>query len=399
MPIVPTGFDVTRVRGAYPALQDGRAWLDGVAGTQVPESVIEAVTASMRSGTANQGGIFPASRHADAIVDAARRAFAAFSGVPDPAGVVLGPTMSALTDRFATALAATWRSGDEVVVTAADHDANVAPWVQAAGRARATVRTAPLAADGSLPADAVAGLLGPRTRLVAVTAASNLTGARVDVAAVTAAARAVGALSFVDGVHHAPYSVVDVPALGADLYVTSAHKWGGPRVAAVVAPEPAVLESIDPPRPAPAPATGPARFEQGTNPFPALAGVTAAVQHWADMADGTVPGGQAAAAAHTSVLGERLWSGLAAMAHVRRYGPARRRTPLAAFRVTGLAPAQVVAELDRAGVNAWAGHGYAWLAAGALGVRDDGGLVRLSPNHYSRAWEVDRALDAVAGLG
>ncbi|WP_098959053.1 cysteine desulfurase-like protein [Pseudonocardia sp. N23] len=408
----PAGFDVSRVRAQYPALGDGRAWLDGAAGTQVPEPVIEAVAAAMRAGVANQGGMFPAARRADALVDAARRAFAAFTGAPDPAGVVLGPTMSALTVRLATALEQAWGPGDEIVVTEADHEANVAPWTRAAARTGATVRTARLGADGGLPADAVTSLIGPRTRLVALTAASNLTGARVDVAAVTAAARAVGATSVVDGVHHAAYSAVDVRALGADLYATSAHKWAGPHVAALVAADPAVLDDIDPPRPAGAPASGPARFEQGTNPFPALAGVAAAVAHWAGMADGDDPrAGQRAAAAHTAALGARLWSALGEQPHVRRYGPegpegaegaagsdAAVRTPIAAFRVAGRTPAQVVAALDAAGVNAWAGYAYAWGAAGALGVREDGGLVRLSPNHYSRAWEVDRALDVLAAL-
>jgi len=397
-----TGFDVTRVRAQYPALGDGRAWLDGAAGTQVPEQVIEAVTAAMRGGLANQGGVFPAARRADALVDAARRAFAAFTGAPDPAGVVLGPTATALFVRLAAALEPTWGSGDEIVVTEADHEANVAPWTHAAARAGATVRTARLGADGGLPAGAVTSLIGSRTRLVAVTAASNLTGARVDVAAVASAAREAGALSVVDGVHHAAYSRVDVRALGADLYATSAHKWAGPHVSALVAAHPAVLEAIDPPRPAGAPASGPARFEQGTNPFAAMAGVAAAVAHWSGMTDDDdLRAAQQAAAAHTAALGARLWSALGGMAHVRRYGPdgpADVRTPVAAFRVAGRTPAEVVAALDAAGVNAWAGWAYAWGTAGALGVRDDGGLVRLSPNHYSRAWEVDRALDVLGAL-
>ncbi|GJF03972.1 aminotransferase class V-fold PLP-dependent enzyme [Pseudonocardia sp. D17] len=396
-------LDVTRLRAHYPALGDGRAWLDGAAGTQVPESVIEAVASTMRAGVANQGGVFPAARRADALVDAARRAFAAFAGAPDPDGVILGPTATALLARLAAALEPTWGPGDEIVVTEADHEADVAPWARAAARAGATLRTARLRADGALPTDAVTALIGPRTRLVAVTAASNLTGARVDVAAVAAAGRAVGALSVVDGVHHAAYTPVDVCALGADLYATSAHKWAGPHVAALVAADPAVVAAIDPPRPAGAPASGPARFEQGTNPFPALAGVVAAVEHWAGMLPGgdDPHAGQRAAAAHTAALGSRLWAGLGELAHVRRYGPDGGpdvRTPVAAFRVAGWTPSDTVAALDAAGVNAWAGYAYAWGAAGALGVRDDGGLVRLSPNHYSRAWEVDRALDVVSDL-
>ncbi|WP_214370806.1 cysteine desulfurase-like protein [Pseudonocardia sp. H11422] len=399
-------YDVSRVRAQYPALADGRAWLDGAAGTQVPEDVIAAMADAMRAGVANQGGVFPAARRADAIVDAARVAVADLLNAPDPDCVVLGPSMSALTYRFAGALGSTWAPGDEIVVTEADHDANVRPWVQAAQRAGATVRFAPLDLQcGALPTDHVTGLLSGRTRLVAVTAASNLTGAAPDVETITTAARRVGALSYVDGVHHCPHVPVDVTALGADLYVTSAHKWAGPHLAAVVAADPAVVAVVDPERPAPAPATGPARFEQGTNPFPALAGLVAAVDHWA----GLVPaeGGRrsrlvvsrSAAAEHGRALGERLWKGLGEMAHVHRYGPEVPRTPIASFRIAGTAPADVVVGLDRAGVNAWSGYAYAWEAAGALGVRDDGGLIRLNVNHYSEEWEVDRALEVVAACG
>ncbi|MHA6795102.1 cysteine desulfurase-like protein [Pseudonocardia bannensis] len=396
-------YDVSRVRARYPALADGRAWLDGAAGTQVPEAVIEAMADVMRAGVANQGGVFPASRRADAIVDAARVAVADLLNVPDPDGVVLGPTMNALTYRFAAALGATWTPGDEIVVTEADHDANVRPWVQAAHRSGATVRVAPIDPHtGALPTDHVTGLINDHTRLVAVTAASNLTGARPDVPAIAAAAHRVGALSYVDGVHHCPHVPVDVTTLGADLYVTSAHKWAGPHVAAVVAAAPAVVAAIDPERPAPAPATGPARFEQGTNPFPALAGLVATVEHWAGLVPGEggrrarLSASRAAAAEHGRVLGERLWKGLGRMMHVRRYGPEAPRTPIASFRIAGRTPAEVVAELDRADVNAWSGYAYAWEAAGALRVRDDGGLVRLSVNHYTDEWEVDRALEAVA---
>ena len=154
--------------------------------------------------------------------------------------------MTALTYRLAGALAKDWRSGDEVVVTRLDHDANVRPWVQAAERAGAVVRWAAVdSGTGELPAEQYSELLSDRTRLVAVSAASNVIGTRPDVPAITAMARAAGALTYVDGVHATPHVPVDVRALGADFYATSAYKWSGPHIAAVIA-DPALLDGLHP---------------------------------------------------------------------------------------------------------------------------------------------------------
>ncbi|MGH2813642.1 MAG: aminotransferase class V-fold PLP-dependent enzyme, partial [Actinomycetota bacterium] len=234
-------FDVGRVRALYPALADGYAYLDGAAGTQVPGAVIEAVAGAYRGGIGNVGGAFPASGRSGAIVAEARRAVADLvGGAPD--GVVLGPNMTTLTYRLAAALSAGWAPGDEVVVSRLDHDANVRPWVQAAARVGAVVRWAEVdLATGELPAGQYQGLVGERTRLVAVSAASNVLGTRPDVAAIAAVAHAAGALTYVDGVHATGHGPVDAAALGADFYAASAYKWSGPHVGAVVA-DPALAD-------------------------------------------------------------------------------------------------------------------------------------------------------------
>src|SRR6185437_3119620 len=212
------GLDVSAVRAMYPALADGYAYLDGAAGTQLPAPVIDAISDAYRSGLGNSDGAFPASARSDAIVAECRQAVADLVG-GNPAGVILGPNMTTLTYRLAATLAKDWRPGDEVIVTRLDHDANVRPWVQAAGRAGAIVRwAAPDPVTGELPAEQYAGLLTDRTRLVAVTAASNLIGTRPDVPVITAMARAAGALAYVDGVHATPHGPVDVAALGSDFY-------------------------------------------------------------------------------------------------------------------------------------------------------------------------------------
>ncbi|MEV7090517.1 cysteine desulfurase-like protein [Streptomyces sp. NPDC093085] len=415
-------FDIAAVRAVYPALRDGTAYLDGAAGTQTPEPVIEAIAAAYRAGIGNVGGAFPASERAGALVDGCRRALADLVG-GEPEGVVLGANTTTLIYRFAGILAATWRPGDEVVLSRLDHDANVRPWVQAAERAGAVVRWAEVDPDsGELPAGQYDALLGARTRLVAVTAASNILGTRPDVAAITAKAHAAGALTYVDGVHATPHGPVDARALGADFYATSAYKWSGPHLGAVVA-DPALLASLRPEKLACSPETVPHRFETGTLPFGDLAGVTAAVDHLAGLGgsgapSGEIPGERGAHGAHGARVPRRarllasmaaveryerelfgtLLDGLRALPRVTLYGAPARRTATAYFRVAGHPPAAVAGHLARRGVNVWSGHNYAWELTGSLGLRDTGGAVRAGLVHYNDEEDVARFLAGVAEL-
>src|SRR5580704_374763 len=324
-------YDVAAVRAGYPALADGFAYLDGAAGTQVPAAVVDAIGAAYRSGLGNAGGRFPASERSTALTAGCRQAVADLTG-GDPAGVILGPNMTTLTYRLAGTLARDWGPGDEVVVSRLDHDANVRPWVQAAARAGATVRWAEVdTSTGELPAAQYAALLSERTRLV------------------------------------------DVTALGADFYATSAYKWSGPHVGAVIA-HPALLSTLHPDKLIPAPDTIPDRFEQGTPPFADLAGVSAAVDHLAQLgAPG--PGSRrerllasmAVVEAYEQELFAVLLDGLAGMSQVTTYGKAASRTPTAYFTVAGRTPDEVATFLAGRQVNVWAGHNYAWELTGVLG--------------------------------
>ena len=397
-------YDIVSVRSKFPALADGFAYLDGAAGTQTPASVIEAIAGAYRTGIANVGGAFPASGRSEEIVAECRRAVADLVG-GRPEGVVLGPNMTTLTYRTSQALAKCWRAGDEVVVSQLDHDANVRPWVQAAERAGVTVRWAHIdVLTGELPIDQYDELIGPRTRLVAVTAASNLIGTRPDVAAIAKKAHAVGALAYVDGVHATPHGPVDVASLGADFYVTSAYKWAGPHVGALVA-DPFLLEEVHPDKLAPSSEEVPRRFEWGTSVFADLAGVTAAVEHLAGLDEAStgtrrqrVLRSMAASERHEQELFTFLWDGLEAMADVTTYGRPERRTATAYFNVAGHSPRSVAEHLAARGVNVWNGDNYAYELTEALGIRSTGCAVRAGLVHYSDQSDVQRLLDGVGSL-
>ncbi|HZE48174.1 MAG TPA: cysteine desulfurase-like protein, partial [Jatrophihabitantaceae bacterium] len=268
------GFDVRAVREQFPALAEGAAHFDGPGGTQVPRVVAEAVAGALTSAVSNRGRGTASERRADDIVQAARTAVGDFVGL-DPRGIVFGRSMTQLTYDFARTLAKRWRPGDEVVVTRLDHDANIRPWVQAAAAAGATVRWVDFDPDtGELSAGDVAAALSERTRLVALTAASNLIGTRPPVREIAELVHAAGALLYVDGVHYAAHSLVDLSGLGADFFVCSPYKFCGPHLG-VLAARPERLESLVPDKLLPATDEVPERFEFGTLPYELLAGSTA----------------------------------------------------------------------------------------------------------------------------
>jgi cysteine desulfurase family protein (TIGR01976 family) len=392
-------LDVAAVRAQFPALAEGLAHFDGPGGTQVPEAVSDAVRAAMRSAVSNRHGPFASSRRADGVVDAAREAVADLVG-GDPAGVVLGQSMTANTYVMAGALSRTWAPGDEVVLSRLDHDADVRPWVQAAARVGAVVRWADVDVQtAELPLEQYDALIGERTRLVAVTAASNATGTRPDVRGIADRAHAVGAVVHVDGVHATPHLPTDVRALGADLYATSAYKWYGPHIGFTVG-DPALLETLRPDKLMPSSDAVPDRFEHGTPSFAHLAGATAAVDWIASHGTGAtrrerVLSAMTAISAYEEGVFGRLLDGLDAREDVTLVGAPARRTPTVAFTVEGRTPLQVSADLGNQGIAVWAGNYYAVELMTALGLEDRGGAVRAGVVCYTTDEEVDRLLAAV----
>ncbi|MBV8943070.1 MAG: cysteine desulfurase-like protein [Solirubrobacterales bacterium] len=380
---------------------EGVVALDGAAGTLVPAAVIEAVADAMRFAMANVHGAFAASARSGETVSSARRALADLVG-GRPEGVVLGPNMTTLTFHLANALSAGWGSGDEVIVTSLDHDANIRPWVRAAQRAGATLRWAEFdVASGELPAENFDELIGERTRLVAVTAASNAIGTKPDVRAIIDRAHRVGALAYVDGVHATSHGPVDVEALGADFYALSTYKLFGPHTGAVVA-APDLLERISPAKLAPAPDAVPERFERGTPPFELLAGVAAAVDWLAGLS--SAPGGRRerlraaleAIEGHLEPLLQRALHGLGEIPGVRLLGSTRRRTSTLSFLVDGISPEEVARRLAERDISVWHGDNYAYELMDRFGLRESGGAVRASIVLYNDSDDVDRLVAAVA---
>jgi cysteine desulfurase family protein (TIGR01976 family) len=312
--------------------------------------------------------------------------------------------MTTLTFHLAGALSADWKPGDEIVVTSLDHDANVRPWVLAAERAGATVRWAEFDTEtGELAAEAFDGLIGDRTRVVAVTAASNAIGTKPDLRAISGRAHAAGALTYVDGVHATSHGPIDITALGADFYVCSTYKLFGPHAGALIA-DPARLEQLRPAKLIPSPDEVPDRFERGTPALELLAGVTAAVDWIAGLTDlpGTrrerVVAALTAVEAHLDGLLDHALAGLAAIPKLRLLGAARRRTSTISFVLDGHHPSEVARRLAEQGIAVWAGDNYAYELMRRFGLSDSGGAVRASIVLYNHRGDLDRLIEAVAEI-
>jgi len=377
-------------RERFPGLRDGWARLDGPAGTQMVDAAIDAMTDWMKSGrSANHGGAFAAARATDELVEGARASVSRLLGA-DPRGVVFGPSMTALTMHFAAAVGRTLSPGDEVVCTRLDHDANVRPWLIAADRAGARVRFAEPDADTlELPAAAVQAVLGERTRWVAVTAASNAVGTIPDLPGIIAAAHAAGARVFVDAVHATPHRRMDVAELGCDVLACSAYKWFGPHVG-ILCSSPELLAELQPDKLRPSSDEVPDRWELGTLPFEALAGVRAAADYVSSV-------DWAGVRAHEDALLGSTLAGLAATPGVRLHGAARNRTATLMFSVAGRTPLEVATALAERKVAVWHGNYYAWELSTHLGLEPDG-AIRAGLVHYNDSSDAERLLDAVASV-
>jgi cysteine desulfurase family protein (TIGR01976 family) len=416
-------FDPTPLRAQFPALAldfAGRApiFFDSPGGTQVPQSVIDAVSRYYREQNANVGGAFLTSSRTDEVVRNGRRAMADLLNAPSPDEIVFGPNMTTLTFHLARSIAETIRPGDEIVVTNLDHDANVTPWtdLQAAG---AEIKTVDFhTEDCTLDMTSLQRALSNRTRLVAVTHASNAVGTIPDVAAVVEMAHAVGAWVYVDAVQYVPHGPVDVQRLGCDFLACSAYKFFGPHMG-VVWGKAEHLERLTPHKVRPAKNVSPNRWETGTANHEGIAGTAAAVDYLAGIGERygapyleeyraqgyigrrlTLKTAMRAVKEYEKPLVAHLLDGLQSFEDIHIYGLTDRgrlneRVPTVAFTWPRLSPRATAEHLAKHGICCWSGNYYALRLMERLGLESDGGAVRIGLIHIDTFEEIDRLIAAL----
>jgi cysteine desulfurase family protein (TIGR01976 family) len=393
-------FDVNRIRNEFPALQSGIAFFDGPGGSQVPNSVGEAIAKAITQPTSNRNTVTISEQNAEACVQGYRSAVADLLNC-DPKGVIYGRSWTQLTYDMSRNLAKDWGPGDEIIVTRLDHDSNIRPWVQAAEAKGATVKWAEFDKESAeLPVEAITNLLSNRTRFVAVTGAANTLGTRPDIAAMAKAVKSVGALFLVDAVHLTPHAVIDFKEIGADFLGFSSYKIFGPHCGSLVS-HPELLEQIKNDKLAPSTTVVPERFEFGTLPYEIMAGVAASIDFVASMDDeatGTrrerIIKSMNALEAYEHPLFEYMEQEISALPGVKTYGHAKLRTPTLYFTFEGKDSVEIFKHLAKLKVNAPAHNFYAYEASHRLGLGDKG-AIRAGLAPYSIKEDIDRL---VAGL-
>ena len=379
------------------------AYFDGPGGTQVPRQVVDAVSDYLFHHNANTHWNYPTSAETDAALDGARVALADFVN-GDPTEIAFGANMTTLTFHLARGLAARWSKGDEVVVTELDHHGNVAPWTRLTAERGIVVKTVRMVPEeGVLDWTSLEQAITPRTRLLAIGAASNALGTITDVAAAARLAQAHGALTFVDAVHYAPHVLVDVKALGCDFLGCSAYKFYGPHVGMLWGKRD-LIASLDVPKLIPAPEAPPERLETGTQNHEGIVGAAAAVDYLASFGTGASRRDRLISAfgglhEQGTALLARMWNGLSAIRGVRMYGcaPGKPRTPTVSFVVDGMVSDDVARGLARQAVFVSNGDFYATTVIERLGHAADG-VVRAGCACYTTAEEVDRLIEGVAAI-
>jgi cysteine desulfurase family protein (TIGR01976 family) len=412
-------LDVRWVRAQFPALEqtvNGQpaVFLDGPAGTQVPQQVIAAMREYLETSNANTYGAFATSRRSDAMLVAAHAAMADVLGC-DADEIHFGPNMTTLTFALARALGRELAPGDEIVVTTLDHDANVAPW-RALEEQGVVVRQADIRAeDCTLDLDDLRAKLTARTRVVAVGYASNAVGTINPVAEIVRLAQAAGALAFVDAVHYAPHGSIDVRALGCDFLACSPYKFFGPHTGALYGKREHLLR-LRPYKVRAAPEKLPDRWEVGTLAHESLAGVLATVEYLAELGIRCEPltaaatGRRASLLAayraiqeHERALAAKMLAGFQAIPGLKIYGIGEKtrlaeRVPTFGLRLGQKTPLECARFLGERGIFTWDGNYFALNLTERLGVEESGGLLRIGAVHYNTEEEIDRMLAALAEL-
>lgn len=404
-----TAEHAARARLDFPALApraDGLdlSYLDGPGGVQVPRSVIEAIADVYTHCNVNSHGRFPPSEEVDRRQMRARSAVATFLGAAAPECISFGQNMTTLNFALSAAIAPTLKSGDEVLITQLDHEANRGPWLTLEERG-VIVREVALHPSGVLDLGDMAQKIGPRTKLFALGASSNALGTVNDLPLARRLTRSVGALLIIDAVHYAPHFPLDVTALDVDFLLCSAYKFYGPHIG-ILYSKPGALERLPTRRLATQDPQAPYRIETGTLNAAAIDGVNAAIDYLASHGNGAslrdkLLDAMNSIAHYEHHLAKYYYDAVTQLPGVHVWGPdfsTTARAPTVSITLDGYTAAEAAASLGKQGVCVWDGDFYAARAVELLGLAERGGLLRTGISLYSTRRDIDRLLTGLERL-
>ncbi len=403
-------FDVHAARRQFPALalqdQDKpRVYFDNPAGTQVPQQVIDRTVDCLIHKNANLGGYFKTTLDASHLVAEAHQACADFYNASTPEEIIFGQNMTTLTLHFSRCLGKRFQKGDEIILSRMDHDANIAPWLLLADDLGLVVRWMDFDPETyEFPADALTKVLSSKTKVLAMGMASNCTGTVNDVAHFAKQAKAAGAIVYLDAVQFAPHYFIDVQSLNADFVVSSAYKWFGPHQG-ILWGRKSLLQETFGYKVRPVGEALPDKFETGTLSHEGMAGCLGAIEYLAQFGQGT---------SRAATL-KSAWDNLAHYEHgitlqliegllkvkgltvrgITSANAMHRRVPTVSFTVDNVNPKGLAKHFAAENIFVWSGHNYALETINAMGLMDQGGVLRVGLAHYNTAAEVDALLGSL----
>jgi cysteine desulfurase/selenocysteine lyase len=364
-----TALDARALRAEFPLLASPRAgggevhYLDSAATSQKPQRVLDAMDAYYRETNANvHRGVYEMAAEATERFEAGRDAVARLINHPRDATVFTKNATEAIN-----LVAWAWgirelREGDEIVVSLMEHHSNTVPWQIVAGITGATVRFCPVTPEGEIDLEALQGMLGERTRMVAVVHVSNTLGTINPVEQIVQMAHAVGALTMVDATQSVPHMPVDATAIGSDFLAFTGHKMCGPTGIGVLAASPERLNAMEPflgggEMISDVTTSGstwndiPWKFEAGTPPIAEAVGLGEAVAFLEQVGPDRIR-------AHEKVLARAMMDALDEVPGLTLYGPrdVERRGASFSFSLDGVHPHDIGQFLDSKGVCVRAGH-------------------------------------------
>ena len=413
--------DISLIRSQFPAIchENAGIYLDSPGGTQVPVSVIDAMTECLIYSNANLGGCFKTSQNAEKVCWQARIAMMDFINANSEEELIFGQNMTSLTFNLSHALSSQFSPGDEIILTRMDHDANVSPWLMMARDYKLKVKFLDFDKKSfEFNLSELDNLLTDRTKLICFNHASNMTGTINDVKSAAQKAHEAGALIFVDSVQFAPHGLIDVQDIGCDFLVCSPYKFFGPHMG-VLWGKGEILADLKPYKVRPAPDTHPDCLETGTLSHEGMAGVTAAVDYFSwigeriagtsycNQTSGVNKRRQNLTAAYSFIknyempITRQLIDGLSALPNITIQGISKsdcfsRRVPTVSFTIDGYKPREISQELANNHIYVWDGHNYAIEPINHLGLMDSGGVIRVGLAHYNTEEEVEKTLKVIS---
>jgi len=398
-----SAIDSTLIRNHFPSLQRKynnlpMVYFDGPAGTQVPQTVIDAITHYYKNSNANSHGAFITTNETDQVIHRMRVCMAALLGAESERCISIGQNMTTLNFSLARAFSRVLRAGDEVLITQLDHEANRGPWLTLR-HVGVIVREVNLLSDGKLDYEDFTKKVNEKTRLVCMGMSANSIGTVNDFKLIRELSYHYNALLLLDAVHYAPHFSIDVKDIGCDFLLCSAYKFYGPHVG-ILYSKPGLLDRLPTDRLRTAGQVAPESIETGTLNHAAIAGVAAAVEFISDMGVGSTLREKLIDAyqkisSHEYLLASRLYNGLKKISGVTVIGQdfsSSNRTPTLSFTLRGKTPAAVCEQLSKKNICAWDGHFYAIHAMEVLGLLEKGGVTRLGISLYNSVDEVDFVL-------